>query len=323
MAGKSGNSEATSSSKVSGNNQKGRRIEGGKEFLTLILSNILTSAIGRTKKEKERGSLTGELKSQYLVVNVQAKLRMAGLDDYDVLPVGGRLMLIRPPKEVNVANMESGLVGKLARWFDSVRAWSKSDIGRGRIVWIRCIDATTKAQTRRDVVRFAVLTLVLHHISLAVRLTVDEDEFPIFIAEEGMGICEKAGSIVYAGTGSLEDSFKACFPSLASLSMVSELVGDDLAVGKLPTVASPPESNTEVQNPLLVINDSMDDVREEPLCNDGLESGKSEWHWRFRDDRDKMDGGGASIIKGAKVDNSRLDMDPSDNSNPTSIQGYQ
>ncbi|GAB4827102.1 hypothetical protein Ancab_033985 [Ancistrocladus abbreviatus] len=121
-----------------------------------------------------------------------------------------------------------------------------------------------------------------------------------------------ARSIVYAGTGSSEDSSKASFPSLALLSKVLKSVGDDLAAGKLPNTTLPRESNTEVQNPLLAINDSADVVREEPFRNDGLESRKIEWHWKFRDDRDRMDGGAMSIIEGAEVDNSRLDMDSND-----------
>ncbi|GAB4850420.1 hypothetical protein Ancab_029724, partial [Ancistrocladus abbreviatus] len=235
-----------------------------------------------------------------------AELRMAALDDYDVRPMGGRLMLIRAPGEVNLANMESGLVGKLARWFDTVHVWSKLDSG-GELVVIK---AATKARTQLDVARFAVLTPVLHYISLTVRLAVDEDKFPIFITEEGRAICEKVGSIVYASMGSSEDSSEALFSLLALLSMVPESVGDDFAAGKLSAIALPQEYNTKLQNPLLAINDLADVIREEPLRNDGFESGKTEWRWKFRDDKDRMDGGETSIIEGVEVENSRLDMDP-------------
>ncbi|GAB4842747.1 hypothetical protein Ancab_012722 [Ancistrocladus abbreviatus] len=245
------------------------------------------------------GSFIGELKPHHLEVNILAKLRRAGLNDYDVW------------LEVNLVNEESGLGGKLARWFDSVQAWPKSDIGMGKIVWLRflglplhawsdkvfkklverwghlvAIDAATKAQTRLDVARFAVLTPVLHHISLT------------------------AGSCVATGIGSSEDSSEAFFASLASLSMVPKSVGDDLATGKLTTAALHWESNTEVQNTLLVINDSANVIQEEPVCIDGSASGKFKWHQKFRDDKERMDGGEGPIIEGAEVDNLRLDLDP-------------
>ncbi|GAB4846393.1 hypothetical protein Ancab_025398 [Ancistrocladus abbreviatus] len=180
-------------------------------------------------------------------MHLQAELRKAGLDDYDVRPMGGRLMLIKPPGEVNLANMELRQIRKLARWFDSVWAWSKSDVG---IEELCGLDAW---------------------VSLFIR---DKDKFPSFIAEERMAIYEKIGSIVYAGTGSSEESSEASFPYLALLSVVPESigddsVGDDLVAGKLLVAILPWESNTEVQNPLLAINDLADVVREEPIRNDG------------------------------------------------------
>ncbi|GAB4837263.1 hypothetical protein Ancab_002165 [Ancistrocladus abbreviatus] len=238
------------------------------------------------------------------------ELRRAGLDDYDVRLMGGRLMLIRPPGEVNLVNEEKGLGGKLTKWFDSIRAWSKSDVGIGRIVWLRflgllfhtwsdrvfkklverwgdlvAIDAATKARTQLDVVRLAILTPVLHHISLIVSLTFDEDGFPIFISKKGMAFCEKVRSCIAIGTGSSEDFSEAFFPSLASLSVVLESVEDNLATRKLTTAALHREPNTEVQKTLLVINDLEDVVWEEPVCIDGSASGKFKWRRKFRDDR--------------------------------------
>ncbi|GAB4842726.1 hypothetical protein Ancab_012701 [Ancistrocladus abbreviatus] len=92
------------------------------------------------------------------------------------------------------------------------------------------------------------------------------------------------GSCVATGIGSSEDSSEAFFPSLASLSMVPKSVGDDLATGKL--------------------------TAEEPVCIDGSASGKFKWHQKFRDDKERMDGGEGPIIKGAEVDNFILDLDP-------------
>ncbi|GAB4842746.1 hypothetical protein Ancab_012721 [Ancistrocladus abbreviatus] len=125
-----------------------------------------------------------------------------------------------------------------------------------------------------------------------------------------MAFCEKAGSCVATGIGSSEDSSEAFFASLASLSMVPKSVGDDLATGKLTAAALHWESNTEVQNTLLVINDSANVIQEEPVCIDGSASGKFKWHQKFRDDKERMDGGEGPIIEGAEVDNLRLDLDP-------------
>ncbi|GAB4827095.1 hypothetical protein Ancab_033978 [Ancistrocladus abbreviatus] len=217
-----------------------------------------------------------------------AELRREGLDDYDVWPMGGKLMLIRPPGEVNLVNEESGL-----------------EMG-GPIA----IDAATKARTRLDIARLAVLTPVLHHISLTMSLTIDEDDFPIFIFEEGRAFYEKVGPYDANGSGSSEDSSKAFFPSLASLSVVSESVGDDLATRKLTDAALHWKLDFEVQKTLLVINDSADVIWEDPVCIDGSASGKFKWCWKFRDDRERMDGGEAPIFVGTEVDNLSLDMDP-------------
>ncbi|GAB4852092.1 hypothetical protein Ancab_016282 [Ancistrocladus abbreviatus] len=98
-------------------------------------------------------------------------MRREGLDAYDVRLMGGKLMLIKPPGGVYLGNEESGLV---ERWGDLV-----------------AIDAATKARSHLDVARLAVLTPIMQHISLSVTLKIDEDEFPIFIAEEGMTFGEK------------------------------------------------------------------------------------------------------------------------------------
>ncbi|GAB4852809.1 hypothetical protein Ancab_017012 [Ancistrocladus abbreviatus] len=252
-----------------------------------------------------RGSFTGELKSPYL----------AGLSILD--------------------NIESGQIRKLARWLDSIQPWTKSHVRLGRIVWIRflglplhvwservfkklaeqwgelaAINVDTKERTWLYVARFAILTPILSHISLIVRLMVDKDEFPIFIAEEGMATIEKPIIIASACKGISDESSKASLPpSLASLSVVLEFVGENIAAEKLPIIVFPWESNTEVQNPILVINDSMDSIREEPIHNDGLESGKIEFCWKFREDRGRKDDGGTSMSKGTEVGKSRLDMD--------------
>ncbi|GAB4832703.1 hypothetical protein Ancab_006720 [Ancistrocladus abbreviatus] len=118
-------------------------------------------------------------------------------------------------------------------------------------------------------------------------LMVNEDEFPIFIAEERTATSEKPRIIAFACKRISDKSSEASFPSLASLSVVSESIGEDIATIKLPTAVFPWESNTKVQNPILAINDLVDFVQEEPIRNDGLKSGKIEFHWKFREDRGK------------------------------------
>ncbi|GAB4827896.1 hypothetical protein Ancab_034780 [Ancistrocladus abbreviatus] len=120
----------------------------------------------------------------------------------------------------------------------------------------------------------AVLTPVMHHISLSVTLKIDEDDFPIFIAEEGMAFGEKVVSWDALGTGSSEDSSEASFPSIASLSVVPESVEDDLGARKFTATALHREPNSEAQKSMLVINDSADVVKEELPRIDGQESGK-------------------------------------------------
>ncbi|GAB4827902.1 hypothetical protein Ancab_034786 [Ancistrocladus abbreviatus] len=92
----------------------------------------------------------------------------------------------------------------------------------------------------------------MHHISLSVTLKIDEDDFPIFIAEEGMAFGEKVVSWDALGTGSSEDSSEASFPSIASLSVVPESVEDDLGARKFTATALHREPNSEAQKSMLV-----------------------------------------------------------------------
>ncbi|GAB4858345.1 hypothetical protein Ancab_009819 [Ancistrocladus abbreviatus] len=86
-------------------------------------------------------------------------------------------------------------------------------------------------------------------------LRIDEDEFPIFIVEEGMAFGDKVVAWDAFGKGSSEDYSKASVPSLDSVSVVPELAGDDLVAGKSLAGASHREHNSEAQKSLMVIND--------------------------------------------------------------------
>ncbi|GAB4852775.1 hypothetical protein Ancab_016982 [Ancistrocladus abbreviatus] len=143
--------------------------------------------------------------------NKKEELWKASLGDYDVWPMGGRLVLIKRLGDVNLDNIESGQIGKLARWFDSIRPWTQSNVGLGRIVWIRCLDVDMKERIRQDVAKFSILTPVLSHISLTMRLMVDEDEFPIFITKEGTTTSEKLRIIASTCKGISNESSEA-FP---------------------------------------------------------------------------------------------------------------
>ncbi|GAB4844007.1 hypothetical protein Ancab_013971 [Ancistrocladus abbreviatus] len=96
------------------------------------------------------------------------------------------------------------------------------------------------------------------------------------------------------GTGSSKDSSEASVLSLAPVSMVPELVGNDLDAEKFTTSASHQEHNSEARKSLLVINDSVEVVREEPPRMDG-------------DDRVKIDSGEVPRFEGAVVDFCRLE----------------
>ncbi|GAB4859860.1 hypothetical protein Ancab_011341 [Ancistrocladus abbreviatus] len=213
----------------------------------------------------------------------------------------------------------SGLV-QIRRWVgknsvvkmfgSSLHAWSDRVFKKLMERWgdLVTIDAATKARTHLDDARLAVLTPIMHHISLSATLKIDKDDFPIFIAEEGMAFDEKAVSWDVFCTGRSEDSSEASFPSIASLGVVPKLVGDDLDAGKFTAAASHWEPKSKAQKSLLVINDSADVVQEEPPRIDGQGSGKLSWHSKLRDDRERMDDGEVPRFEGVRVDILRLKM---------------
>ncbi|GAB4837323.1 hypothetical protein Ancab_002214 [Ancistrocladus abbreviatus] len=83
-----------------------------------------------------QGSFTGVLKSSCLPVNIQEELWKSGLLDYSVRPLGVKLVLIKPLGDANLINLKTENKGKLAKWFESIRPWSKTDVATGRVVWV-------------------------------------------------------------------------------------------------------------------------------------------------------------------------------------------
>ncbi|GAB4853043.1 hypothetical protein Ancab_017231 [Ancistrocladus abbreviatus] len=120
---------------------------------------------------------------------------------------------------------------KLTKWFDLVRSWTKQDI-RGRLI---AIDEDNRQRKRFDLVRVAILTSSLDSIKSVIWVKVDEDIFPISVAEEIIVTEDRKEFMRYQSD---RLSYTTSSPSI-SLSAMLDSVGSDIADDHLPVVATP------------------------------------------------------------------------------------
>ncbi|GAB4831479.1 hypothetical protein Ancab_005496 [Ancistrocladus abbreviatus] len=112
-------------------------------------------------------------------------------------------------------------------------------------------------------------------------------------------------------SSNLQNNNASSFPDgsnpISSNVIFQHVTGDDLATGKFIAGDSHREHKFEAQKSLIVINDSVEGVREETPRVDGRESGKHSWHRIFRDGREKINRGEVPRREGAVVDFGRLE----------------
>ncbi|GAB4854262.1 hypothetical protein Ancab_022849 [Ancistrocladus abbreviatus] len=147
------------------------------------------------------------------------------------------------------------------------------------------------------------------YITTTLRLMVDEDEFSIFIAEEGTSLIERSRAIYSDCKGISDESSKTSLPPFASISVVPKSVGEIIVDRKMPAAVLPREPNTKVHSPILGINASVPIVQEEPIRDDGLELEKIEFHWQSRGGECRKVGGEKPRNVGVEMDNQRLELD--------------
>ncbi|GAB4852039.1 hypothetical protein Ancab_016232, partial [Ancistrocladus abbreviatus] len=154
-----------------------------------------------------------------------------------------------------------------------------------------------------DVARFAVFTSTLCDITMNLQLTVDKDEFSIFIVEEGMSPNDRARAISSDCKGSSDELSEASFSSYASIIVVPKSVGEVISAERPLIVASPLEPNIKAHNSSLRINISANKAQNKPIRYDGLESKKFEFHMQFRGGMCRKVGGENLRDTSSEVDN--------------------
>ncbi|GAB4837280.1 hypothetical protein Ancab_002180 [Ancistrocladus abbreviatus] len=247
---------------IHGRQEQERALRGNQ-----MKGNCLKVRSDQTDLSWLQGSFTDVLKSSCPAVNIQEELWKAGLLDYSVRSLGGKLVLIKPLGDANLINLKTENKGKLAK----CGVFSKSAEQWGDLV---AMDVDTIDRNRLDVARFSIFTNTLGFITTTLRLMVNEDECSIFVAEEGPTPIERVRAGYPDRKESSVESSRASLHRYASVSVVPESVEEICIAGKMATANASREPNTEDHNYFLRINALANEVQGEPASYDGLESRK-------------------------------------------------
>ncbi|GAB4859183.1 hypothetical protein Ancab_010645, partial [Ancistrocladus abbreviatus] len=131
-------------------------------------------------------------------------------------------------------------------------------------------------------------------------MKVDEDEFSIYVADKAPFPEESSRAKWYGSEESFDESSEAALSSTASISMVPESIGMDIASGHLPIVATSQKSNPKEQILNLGINASITEAHEKPTRNYEMVSKQFEFDRLSKDNVCRMDGEEKLIVLSAE-----------------------
>ncbi|GAB4846654.1 hypothetical protein Ancab_025660 [Ancistrocladus abbreviatus] len=141
-----------------------------------------------------KGCYVGQVCSSIVLSKLGNKMRLNGMRDVLLRPFSGKLVLLSATDKNSMEEILAGDSIKLGKWFNSIRPWSKQDVGAGRIAWLKCYGIPLHNRRRLEFACLAIHTSVIEAIRGILKVKIDENLFHIQVIEEYPNLFSSSGS---------------------------------------------------------------------------------------------------------------------------------